>query len=186
MYLGPGWAWDDICMRNHLPDPSHLRSSRNRSVETCVFVLHGNTVIFTINHVSWQEARGFFWFQILHLSKPYDKIAPCWEPCSTMWGICHSIILDLYVSSRQHERPLIRLTTVPCLEEAEFMFPLNWQQHTVSTGHFTVPWSVILNDLVPLNHLQPQPLEGPNFPFQPYAVDVRYPAPHGMYKTTRT
>ena len=176
-----------------ITDPSHLRSSEKRSVETCVFVLHGNTVIFTIDHVSWQEARGFFWFQILHLSKQYDKIAPCWEPCSTRWGICHWIILwiyDLYIfmfaTFNLHERPLTRLITVPALRRLSSCF--HWIGSNtrypraisqclgvwceMSWLWLWSPWTVSNP-----NHLRVQ-----NFPFQPYAVDGWNPAPHGMYK----
>ena len=124
------------------------------------------------------------------------KLLPGSPP--TRWWICHWIILDLYVSS--------------CLPPLTF-FPPTWapfnpphncparggrvhvSTELAATHGIHGPFHSALEcdvkwfgcDFDPLEpSLTPTTWGSKNFPFQPYTVDGRYPAPHGMYKTTRT
>ena len=129
---------------------SHLRSSGKRSIGKCVFVSHGNTEIFTI--AMWIDKR------------PEAILIPNMTPFKQIWqntslALAHlkageyvigficifmSATFKLLPANMTPQERTPISTTQLCLdEEAEFMFPLNWQQHTVSTGQFTVPWSVM-------------------------------------------
>ena len=80
--------------------------------------------------------RNMFW-------KRLWLVEILWKHWETSWWIW--TLVEIHCSTRISDE-ITREAPVTCenvgLQEAEFMFPLNWQQHIVSTGDFTVPWSV--------------------------------------------
>ena len=87
---GPGMTavWEII---SQIPLTSVLENVALKHV--CLSCMEIRWSLYTINHVSWQEARGFSDSRCYIFQTHMTKLLLVGSP-PTRWGICHWIILD--------------------------------------------------------------------------------------------